>query len=34
VPIALIVLGVYGGWYFQTNKDDVKDKIKNFIDKL
>lgn len=34
VPILLIVLGIYGGWYFQRNKDEVKDKIKNFIDKL
>ncbi len=34
IPIALIILGVYGGIYFQKNKEDVKDKIKNFIDKL
>lgn len=34
VPILLIALCVYGGWYFQRNKDDVKEKIKNFIDKL
>lgn len=34
IPIALIVLGVYGGMYFQKNKEDVKEKIKNFIDKL
>ena len=34
IPIDLIILGVYGGIYFQKNKEDVKDKIKNFIDKL
>ena len=34
IPIALIVLGIYGGLYFQKNKDDVKEKIKKFIDKL
>lgn len=34
IPIAVIALGIYGGFYFQKNKDDVKEKIKNFIDKL
>lgn len=34
IPIALIILGVYGGIYFQKNKEEVKEKIKNFIDKL
>ncbi len=34
VPIALIVLGIYGGIYFQKNKEEIKEKIKNFVDKL
>ena len=34
IPIVLIIFGIYGGIYFQKNKEDVKDKIKNFIDKL
>lgn len=34
IPIALIILGIYGGIYFQKNKKEVKEKIKNFIDKL
>ena len=34
IPIALICFGIYGGLYFQKNKDDVKEKIKNLIDKL
>lgn len=34
IPIALIVLGIYGGFYFQRNKEEVKEKIKNLIDKL
>ncbi len=34
IPIALICLGIYGGLYFQKNKDQVKEKIKNLIDKL
>lgn len=34
IPIALIALGIYGGFYFQKNKDDVKQKIKKFVDKL
>lgn len=34
IPIALIILGIYGGIYFQKNKEDVKEKIKNYIDKL
>ena len=34
IPIGVIVIGIYGGLYFQKNKDDVKDKIKNLIDKL
>ena len=34
IPIALIFFGIYGGIYFQKNKEEVKEKIKNFIDKL
>lgn len=34
IPILLIVLGVYAGWYFQRNKEEVKEKIKNLVDKL
>lgn len=34
IPVLLIVLGLYAGWYFQRNKEDVKEKIKNIIDKL
>lgn len=34
IPIVVIVACVYGGFYFQKNKDDVKEKIKNLIDKL
>lgn len=34
IPIALIILGIYSGIYFQKNKEEVKEKIKNFIDKL
>ena len=30
IPIALIIFGIY----FQKNKEEVKEKIKNFIDKL
>lgn len=34
IGIILIGMGVYLGNYIQINKDDVKEKIKNFIDKL
>lgn len=34
IPVALIIFGIYGGIYFQKNKEEVKEKIKNFIDKL
>lgn len=34
IPITLIIFGIYGGIYFQKNKEEVKEKIKNFIDKL
>ncbi len=34
IGIILIGMGIYLGNYIQINKDDVKEKIKNFIDKL
>lgn len=34
IPIAVIVAGIYCGFYFQKNKDSVKEKIKNWVDKL
>lgn len=34
VPIVLIALGIYGGIYFQSHKEELKEKIKNFVDKL
>lgn len=34
ISIILIALGIYIGNYVQINKEEVKYKIKNFIDKL
>lgn len=34
IAIILIVVCGYAGFYIQHNKDRVKDKLKNFIDKL
>ena len=34
VGIILVCIGIYIGNYIQINKDFVKEKIKNFIDKL
>lgn len=34
VGIILIYIGIYVGNYIQLNKNDVKEKIKKFIDKL
>ena len=34
ISIILIVVCGYAGYYFQHNKDSVKDKMRNFIDKL
>ncbi len=34
VGIILICIGIYVGNYIQLNKYDVKEKIKNFIDRL
>lgn len=34
VGIILISIGIYVGNYVQANKYEVKEKIKNFIDKI
>lgn len=34
IGIILVCIGIYVGNYIQINKNDVKEKIKNFIDKL
>ena len=34
IALILIGMGIYLGNYIQINKDDVKNKIKGFIDKL
>lgn len=34
IGIILVVIGIYVGNYVQINKNDVKEKMKNFIDKL
>ncbi len=34
IAIILIVVCGYAGFYIQHNKDSVKDRIKNFIDRL
>lgn len=34
IGIILIVMGAFLGNYVQRNKFDVKERIKNFIDKL
>ena len=34
VAIILIGMGIYAGNYIQVNKDEVKEKIKNIIDRL
>ena len=34
IGIILIGMGIYVGNYVQINKDDVKEKLKKFIDKL
>lgn len=34
IGIILICIGIYVGNYIQLNKYEVKEKIKNFIDKL
>lgn len=34
IGILLILVGAFVGNYIQQNKDDVKTKLKNFIDKM
>ncbi len=34
IGIALIIACIYFGNYIQRNKEDVKDKVKKFIDRL
>ena len=34
VGIILVAIGIYVGNYIQLNKTNVKEKMKNFIDKL
>ena len=34
IAIVLIILGAFVGNYVQKNKDEVKDKLKQFIDRL
>jgi uncharacterized membrane protein len=34
IPIVVIAFGIYGGLYFQKNRDEVKEKIKRLVDKL
>ena len=34
IGIVLIVLGAFVGHYVQQNKAEVKEKLKNFIDRL
>ena len=34
IGIVLIVIGIWLGNYFQHNKEEVKDKLKKFIDRM
>lgn len=34
IGIILIAIGIFVGNYVQKNKYDVKEKVKNFVDKL
>ena len=34
IGIILVCIGIYVGNYIQLNKNDVKEKVKGFIDKL
>lgn len=34
IGIILVCIGIYVGNYIQINKDEVKEKLKNFIDRL
>ncbi len=34
IGIVLVVIGMWAGNYFQKNKESVKEKLKNLIDKM
>ena len=34
LAVVLLVIGAFAGNYIQPNKDTVKEKIKNFIDRM
>ena len=34
IGIVLIIIGIYIGNYIQRNKYEVKEKIKNFVDRI
>lgn len=34
IGIILIAMGIYVGNYIQMNKENVKEKLKNFIDRM
>ncbi len=34
IGIVLVVIGMWAGNYFQKNKEAVKEKLKNLIDKM
>ncbi len=34
LAVVLLVIGAFAGNYIQQNKDNVKEKIKNFIDRM
>lgn len=34
VGFILIYIGIFAGNYIQRNKDEVKEKLKNFIDRM
>ena len=34
IGIILVCMGIYVGNFIQINKDEVKEKLKNFIDRL
>ncbi len=34
IAIIFIVFGIWGGNYIQKNKENVKEKLKNIIDKM
>lgn len=34
VGLILVYIGIFAGNYIQRNKDEVKEKLKNFIDRM